>query len=189
MSALLEDNNIINNFNNINLNKVDTSTSLKIGEDNNSTSNRTSFKITKESAKNYNPSKKELEFMDILKEKVIKRAKALSYNDNNFNNALILDLGASEHYTPYKDILLDYKPVNNKSVIIANGVKLPIKGIGHIPIFINKDTFLIKNVNYVPNIKITLISLKELTNKGWEILFKEDIAVLSYNNKIITKAN
>jgi gag-polypeptide of LTR copia-type len=34
MSALLEDNNIINNLNNININKVDTSTSLKLREDN-----------------------------------------------------------------------------------------------------------------------------------------------------------
>ena len=170
ISALLDDNNIINNLNNINLNKVDTSTSLTKGK----------------SAKN---SKEELEFMDILKEKVIKRAKALSYNNNFNNKALILDLGAFKHYTPYKDILLDYKPINYKSVIIANGVKLPIKGIGHIPIFINKETFLIKNVNYIPNIKTTLISLKELTNKGQEILFKEDKAILSYNNKIITNAN
>ena len=56
--------------------------------------------------------------MDILKEKVIKRVKTLNYN--NFNNkALILDLGTSEYYIPYKDILLDYKPINHKSVIIA----------------------------------------------------------------------
>jgi len=158
MSALLENNNIINNdFNNIN--KVNT--------------NNISLKITKDtSAKN---SKEELEFMDILKNKVIKRAKALSYNNdfkNNNNKALILNSGVSEHYTPYKDILLDYKPINNKSVIIVNGIKLPIKDIGNIPVIINNKTLFIKNINYVPNIKITLISLKELINKGWEILFK-----------------
>jgi hypothetical protein len=123
--------------------------------------------------------------MDILKNKVIKRAKAFNYNNdfkNNNNKALILDLRVFEHYTPYKDILLDYKPINNKSVIIANGIKLLIKGIGNIPVIINNKTLFIKNVNYVPNIKITLINLKELINKGWEILFKQDITVLSYNN-------
>ena len=106
--------------------------------------------------------------MDILKNKVIKRAKALSYNNdfkNNNNKALILNSGVSEHYTPYKDILLDYKPINNKSVIIVNGIKLPIKDIGNIPVIINNKTLFIKNINYVPNIKITLISLKELINK------------------------
>ena len=145
MSALLKDDNIINNFNNIN--KVDISTSLIKGK----------------SVKNF---KEELKFMDILKEKVIKRIKALNYNNNFNNKALILNPSAFEHYIPYKDILLNYKPITHKSVIITNGVKLPIKGIGHIPVFINKETFLIKNVNYILNIKVILISLKELTNKG-----------------------
>ncbi len=168
MSALIE-----NNINNININEFNSSTSLKV------TKNNTKTKF------NDNPSKEELEFMDIIKVRAIKKA---TFNNFNNNKGLILDSGASEHYTPYKEYLLDYKPVNNKSVIIANGIKLPIKGTGHIPIFINKDTFLIKNVNYVPNIKTTLISSKELTNKGWEILFKEDKAILSYKNKIITNA-
>jgi hypothetical protein len=123
--------------------------------------------------------------MDILKNKVIKRTKALSYNNdfkNNNNKALILDSGVSKHYTPYKDILLNYKPINNKLIIIANRIKLLIKGIGNIPVIINNKTLFIKNINYIPNIKIILISLKELINKDWEILFKQDIAVLSYNN-------
>jgi hypothetical protein len=152
MSTLLKNNNIINNdFNNIN--KVDT--------------NNISLKITKDTnAKN---SKEELEYMDIIKNKVIKRAKALSYNNdfkNNNNKALILDSRASEHYTSYKDILLDYKLINNKSVIIANRIKLPIKDIGNIPVIINNKTLFIKNINYIPNIKTTLISSKELINKN-----------------------
>jgi hypothetical protein len=156
ISALLVDNNIIKTLNNIDI----TSTSLNLREEINS--NISTYKITKEGAKY---SKKELEFIDIINNKIIKRTKALNYNKFN-NKVLILDSGASKHYMPYKDILLHYKMVNNKSVIIANKVKLPIKGIGHIPIIINKDTFLINNVNYILNIKITLISFKELTNKG-----------------------
>ena len=73
---------------------------------------------------------------------------------------------------PYKNILLDYKLINNKLIIIVNGLKLSIKDIRNIPVIINNKTLFIKNINYVPNIKITLISLKELINKGWEILFK-----------------
>jgi len=95
-----------------------------------------SLKITK----NILYSKEELEFLDIIKERVIKKAKDYSkslYKENSLNKGLILDLGALEHYTPYKDYLLDYKLISNKSVIIANGVRLPIKGIGHIPIIIN----------------------------------------------------
>ena len=145
MSALLKDDNIINNLNNIN--KVDINTSLIKGK----------------SIKNF---KEKLKFIDILKEKVIKRIKALSYNNNFNNKALILNLSAFEHYMPYKDILLNYKSIDHKSVIIINKVKLFIKSIKYILIFINKEMFLIKNVNYILNIKVILISFKELINKG-----------------------
>jgi hypothetical protein len=37
------------------------------------------------------------------------------------DNAFILDLGALEYYTSYKDWLLDYEIVTNKSIIIADG--------------------------------------------------------------------
>jgi hypothetical protein len=158
MSALLKNNNIINNdFNNIN--KVNI--------------NNISLKITKDtSTKNF---KEELEFMDILKNKIIKRAKAFSYNNNfknNNNKVLILNSRVFEYYTSYKDILLNYKLINNKSIIIANRIKLFIKDIRNIPIIINNKTLFIKNINYILNIKIILISLKKLINKDWEILFK-----------------
>ena len=160
MSALLVDNSIIN-----------TTEPIK---------NILSNKIISSINTSTNPSKEELELVDKIKKRAL--------NKSTTYKGLILDLGALQHYTPYKDYLLDYKPVYNKSVIIANGLKLPIKGVGNIPILINKETFLIKDVNYVPAISNTLISSKELTNKGWEILFKEDLAILSYNNKIITNA-
>jgi hypothetical protein len=152
MSTLLKNNIIINNdFNNVN--KVDI--------------NNISLKIIKDiSIKNF---KEELKFIDILKNKVIKRAKAFNYNNdfkNNNNKAFILNLRAFEHYTFYKDILLNYKLINNKSVIIINKIKLFIKGIRNILVIINNKTLFIKNVNYVLNIKTILINLKELINKG-----------------------
>ena len=106
--------------------------------------------------------------MNIFKNKVIKKTKAFSYNNNfknNNNKILILDSGISKYYTPYKDILLDYKPINNKSIIIINRIKLFIKNIKHISVIINNKTLFIKNINYIPNIKIILISLKKLINK------------------------
>jgi len=117
------------------------------------------------STKNF---KEELEFMDILKNKVIKKAKAFSYNNdfkNNNNKVFILNIGVSKYYTFYKDILLDYKLINNKLIIIINRIKLFIKDIKNIPVIINNKTLFIKNINYILNIKIILISLKELINK------------------------
>ena len=104
---------------------------------------------------------------------------AFSVINGDSNYKLILDSGATEHYTPIKEWLLDYKIVLNKTIIIANGTKVPIKGVGNIPIIIGNKNILIKNVYYIPSLKTTLISSKELTNKGWNILFKDNIAELS----------
>jgi hypothetical protein len=109
--------------------------------------------------------------------KAIMSAFAIINKEANYK--LILDSGASEHYTPIKEWLIDYKEVLNKTIIIANGTKVPIKGIGNIPIIIGNKDVLIKDVYYIPSLKTTLISSKELTNKGWNILFKDNTAELS----------
>ena len=95
---------------------------------------------------------------------------------------LVLDSGATEHFTPIKEWLIDYKKVYNKYITIANGAKVKIEGIGNIPTIIGNKNVLIKDVSYIPTLKTSLISSKELTNKGWNILFKDNIAELK-NNK------
>jgi hypothetical protein len=98
---------------------------------------------------------------------------------NSTKKRIVLDSGASEHYTPIKEWLINYKPVQNKSILVANGYRVSIEGIGDIPVIINNTEILITRVNYVPSLKTTLLSSKELVNKGWEIFFKNNIALLS----------
>jgi hypothetical protein len=109
-----------------------------------------------------------------------------SISNYNTKNSIILDSGASEHFTPNKDWLLDYKPVNNKYITIANGTKLPLLGIGKIPILTsNNAEILVTEVNYVPAITTTLLSTKALTNKGWTIIIEDNIAkVVNYKKNI-----
>jgi hypothetical protein len=102
-----------------------------------------------------------------------------AYFTYSYRDKLVLDSSATEHYTPNKDWLLDYKDVSNKSILIANSDKVPIKGIGNIPVLIGNKEVLITNVSYIPSIKTTLISPKELTKKGWLVLFKDDKAIAS----------
>ncbi|TVY12516.1 Retrovirus-related Pol polyprotein from transposon TNT 1-94, partial [Lachnellula arida] len=102
---------------------------------------------------------------------------------SNNKSKLILDSGASEHYTFNKDWLLDYKSVSNKSIRIANGHSLAVLGKGNIPVKAKNNEIIIKNVFYVPDLKANLISTKELINKGWNITFHKDLVEL--NNKTI----
>jgi hypothetical protein len=65
-----------------------------------------------------------------------------------------------------------------------------IKGVSNILIIIKGINIIIKDVYYIPSLKTTLINFKELTNKGWTILFKDNIAEISnikYNINFITK--
>jgi hypothetical protein len=115
---------------------------------------------------------------------------AFSAIEGDSNYRLILDSGATEHYTPIKEWLIDYKIVKNKTIIIANGTKVPIEGVGDIPIIIKDKNVLIKDVYYIPSLKTTLISSKELTNKGWTIIFKDNRASLrntKYSINLIAK--
>ena len=61
---------------------------------------------------------------------------AFSAVNSDYNYKLILDSGATEHYTPIKEWLIDYKLVPNRTIIIANGTKVLIKGVGDILIII-----------------------------------------------------
>jgi hypothetical protein len=128
---------------------------------------------SKDSNKDNNPKKSEstkviMSLLDNnhLKEEVNTSITSYFSKSNDFKNKLVLDSGATEHYTPNKDWLLDYKETKNKFVSVANGQKLAILGIGYIPILINNKEILIQGVNYIPELYTTLISSKELANKG-----------------------
>ena len=117
---------------------------------------------------------------------------SLSYfsKSNDFRNKLVLDSGATEHYTPNKDWLLSYKPVYNKYIIVVNRTKISIKGTDNIPVYINNTEVNIIGVNYVLDIKTTLISSNKLAKKGWQILFKDNKALISHEKtKLKLEAN
>lgn len=92
---------------------------------------------------------------------------------------IILDSGASEHYTPNKDWLIEFTE-SSGNITVANGEQMPIKGKGSIPILLDGIEILITNINYIPNLKATLISTKQLANKGWSVLFSQKEALISH---------
>ncbi|CAL3962787.1 unnamed protein product [Diplocarpon coronariae] len=99
------------------------------------------------------------------------------------NMKFVLDSGATKHYSPNKNWLINYKPVFNKAITIANGESMPILGKGDIPIKTKKGlNLLIEGVNLVPSLNTTLISSRELTKKDWSIGFSRDITRLKHPN-------
>jgi hypothetical protein len=111
----------------------------------------------------------------------------LSLEDNKEGHMtleLILDSRASEYYTYNRDWFLNYNKISNKNIKTASGHALPVIGQGDVPIKITNNSsytdIIIKGVFYMPGLKATLISSKELTNKGWVIIFKAQKTVVSH---------
>ena len=89
----------------------------------------------------------------------------INFNINN-NNKFILNLKAIKYCIFYKDWFINYKIINNKFIIIINNLKIKIKEIKNISFKLNNNNILLKKVNYIFSLKITLINFKELINKG-----------------------
>ncbi|KAJ8895554.1 hypothetical protein PR048_000890 [Dryococelus australis] len=90
-----------------------------------------------------------------------------------------LDSGATEHMTNNKDILKDLCEVNATTVTSDNNEKLRAEGLGRAEVYI-KDTpgyITIKDIMFVPNTTVTLLSVSKL---------EED---LNINGKIIASAS
>jgi hypothetical protein len=105
------------------------------------------------------------------------------------SNKLVLDSGASNHFTPNKDWLLNFEDLSS-SITVANKTKAPLLGKGDIPILYKGRELLLTGVYYVPSLATTLVSAHALADKGWTIslnkdntsIAKEDIIVKAYWN-------
>jgi hypothetical protein len=97
---------------------------------------------------------------------------------------LILESGASEYYTYNRDWFLNYNKISNKNIKTASGHVILVIGQGDVPIKIANNSsytdMVIKGVFYMPGLKVILISSKELTNKGWVIIFKAQKTMVSH---------
>jgi hypothetical protein len=73
------------------------------------------------------------------------------------------DSGATLHLTPYRSDFETLKPTN---VIIAgfNGSKIPAQGVGSVRIRISKARYILKEVYWVPQACLRLISVGRLCN-------------------------
>lgn len=96
---------------------------------------------------------------------------------NNINEWFI-DSGATSHMTSTKGILLNSKRVNDKHVVVANNEKMPIECAGDVSVVLRSgkketDAFL-RDVEYVPEMSVNLLSVRQMTLKGNKVIFEND---------------
>lgn len=105
------------------------------------------------------------------------------------NETWIIDSGASIHMTGNLRFFISFDPKHNGYVKVANGKNIPIKGKGSVKFFIKTANepfaILIKGVAYVPDLKVNLISVSELTKSHGPILFDKDTCLLKVDDSFM----
>lgn len=115
-------------------------------------------------------------------------------NNNNNIHEWFIDSGATSHMTNTKSILRNIKKVSEKHVVVANNEKMAIEGAGDVNVVLHsgkKETnAYLRNVEYVPEMSVNLISVRQMTLKGNKVLFKDDICqIFNQEDELIATAD
>ncbi|WVZ02641.1 hypothetical protein V8G54_023447 [Vigna mungo] len=86
----------------------------------------------------------------------------------------VLDSGASFHATSQKEFFENYVPENLGKVYLSNEQSCEIAGKGVVKIKLNGSVWKLKNVRHIPDLIKNLISVGQLTNDGYTIVFHGD---------------
>ena len=104
----------------------------------------------------------------------------MAQNEINTNdNVWYLDSGASNHMCGHKHLFKEMRKIEDGNVSFGDASKVKVEGKGTIR-YLQKDGLIgsIQDVYYVPNLKTNILSLGQLTEKGYSILMKERILYL-----------
>ena len=83
-----------------------------------------------------------------------------------------MDLGASFHTTPHREIIQNYVAGNFGKLYLADGSALDVVGMGNVRILLpNGSVWLLEKVQHIPNLRRNLISVGQLDDEGHIILF------------------
>ncbi|KAI5432846.1 hypothetical protein KIW84_020233 [Lathyrus oleraceus] len=93
---------------------------------------------------------------------------------NTNDNVWYLDSGASNHMCGHKHLFKEMRKIEDGNVSFGDASKVKVEGKGTIR-YLQKNGLIgsIQDVYYVPNLKTNILSLGQLTEKGYSILMKE----------------
>ena len=93
-----------------------------------------------------------------------------------------MDRNCSRHMTKNDLLFLSITKINSGKVIFGDNLKGKIIGVGNIR---GKSSLLIENVFLVDNLKHKLLSINQLYDKGYKIVFNHACCLILENDKVI----
>lgn len=100
----------------------------------------------------------------------------------------IVDSGSSIHMSHDKHLFATFRP-NRGRIKIANGSYIPVLGYGNIFLHIKTSagplSLILRDVSYVPDLHINLISVNELNKEGYTLLFDNSLCKLKSGKQFV----
>lgn len=109
-------------------------------------------------------------------------------------NKWCLDSGSSSHLCKDQCKFTDFKKVNNNSLNLASSATTKVEGKGAVRFEIEQgnkiEGITLDNALYVPDLRMDLLSVGLITDKGYKVLFtKENAKILESNGTVKFIAN
>lgn len=105
------------------------------------------------------------------KNKEKEKALLTALSVNLRRNVWYVDSGATNHMCNDRSVMLELTQTKELSVNIANGDQLCTAGLGKVKIRLKNGYKIISNVYLVPQLSTNLLSVSELTRKGYKVNF------------------
>lgn len=99
-----------------------------------------------------------------------------------------VDSGATNHMCNNRSVMSDFNSKNVLKVSVANGDELLTAGQGNVTISLKDCKRTITNVYYVPKLSHNLLSVSELTRKGYNVTFDSKMCKIYDCNEILATA-
>jgi hypothetical protein len=100
------------------------------------------------------------------------------------SNEWLIDSGCTKHMTYDRDLFIELNKTSISTARVANGEQTAVEGIGTISIKTDACIKQISNVLYVPGINQSILSVAQLLEKGYKVIFQYKSCVIKdQNNK------
>lgn len=104
----------------------------------------------------------------------------------NFDQSnLIIDSGATSHICHSLHFFDSYISLSNRSVLLPNSSKVPVKAIGNVTL---KPDFVLRNVLFIPDFHLNIISVSSLLkHNAYSLSFTDNVFLIQdiLNQKVI----
>ena len=109
---------------------------------------------------------------------------ASCFATNTTTESWLIDSGCTNHMTYDRELFKELDETTISKVRIGNGALIAVKGKGTVAIEGHSGLKLISDVLYVPEINQNLLSVTQLLEKGYKVLFEDKNCVIKDANNI-----